>query len=219
LGIGLFTHLIGIGDPIMLATQFLEKSRDPNQWRKHSLSLRRSAEVLWEDFAAILVDGIKQDATEGKTQDFSAAIEALETTKLLYGLALETALKAWIVEKHPEKIEIRVTLDGTGEASHAELRAVGVSNSNGHNLLALAEAAGVFGPTFQKVLKTTEDKAVIRNICRDLGEVVIWRGRYPVPLSSSDPLVLDPSVPTVAVAHYLRDFLDPLLDALLYVNR
>jgi hypothetical protein len=41
------------------------------------------------------------------------------------------------VEHFPTKIEVRVVVDGGGEAIHAELRAAGVPTSNGHNLLAL----------------------------------------------------------------------------------
>jgi hypothetical protein len=55
----------------------------------------------------------------------------------------------------------------------------------------------------------------MRNICRDLGEVVLWRGRYPVPLASAKPLQFEPNAPQLAVAYYMRDWLDPVLDALL----
>ncbi|NHV25852.1 hypothetical protein [Burkholderia sp. D-99] len=196
----------------MLATEFIEKSRDPIAWRTHARALRRSANVLWDEFARALVN---EAEVKGRSSNFAEAFEILETSKLLYGLALETALKAWIVEHVPSKIEVRVAMDGMGEAIHAELRAVGVPTSSGHNLLALAEAADLFGASFQSVLHHESDRRAVRNICRDLGEVVLWRGRYPVPLASTEPLKLDPSVPPKVVAHYMLDWLNPILDVLL----
>lgn len=199
----------------MLATEFLERSRDPSAWRKNARALRRSADTIWTEFEQALAAAAVADK-EGKDKpDFEDALEVFDTAKLLYGLTLETALKAWIVQYFQSKIEIRVAMDGTGEATHAELRAVGVPTSSGHNLLALAEAAELFGERFGAVMRTDDDRRAMRNICRDLGEVVLWRGRYPVPLASAEPMKLDPQAPQLAVAHYMRDWLDRVLDALL----
>lgn len=202
----------------MIAEKFLEKSRDPNAWRKHARALRRSADVVWEESVRLLVTDVNESRSRGVEPELETAIETIETAKLLYGLSLETALKGWIIEHDPTKIEVRVSMDGTGQAITAELRTVGVPISNGHNLLALAEAANLFGDRFRAILVTDHDHRAMRNICRELGEVVLWRGRYPVPLASAEPLRLDPSIPPRALAHYLRDWLDPVLDALLDVG-
>lgn len=171
--------------------------------------------MLWDEFERTLIAACLKAKEHNNPPDFEESLEFFETTKLLYGLALETALKAWIIQNDPSKIELRVIIDGKGEATNAELKTVGVSSSQGHNLLALAEAAGVFTASFHSVLKTDSDRSAMRNICRDLGEVVVWRGRYPVPLASYEPMQLDPKVPNIAVAHYMRDWLDPIFNALL----
>jgi len=199
----------------MQATEFVNKSTDSKAWRKHSRALRRSADVLWDDFVELVAQAALDAKAQSTKPNFESAIEAIETAKLLYGLALETALKAWLIEHLPEKIEVRLTMSGDGTPKHAELKSFGIPLSQGHNILALAEAVGVFGHEFAHIHKTESDCAAVKNICRDLGEVVVWRGRYPVPMSSFDPVPLDPKVPAVAIAHYLRDWLDPLLDALL----
>lgn len=200
----------------MQAETFIEKSRSPQAWRKHSRALRRSANVLHDDFVAVLAESIKEAKALGEDTGHEKAIEAIETAKLLYGLALETALKAWIIEHKPSQIEIKITIDGSGEAKHAELKSFGVNGNQGHNLSALADVAGIFeGGTFAHVLKTESDRDVFRAICRDLGQVVLWRGRYPVPMASFEPQPLAKGVPWKAYAHYLRDWLDPMLDALL----
>lgn len=200
----------------MQAETFIEKSRSPQAWRKHSRALRRSADVLYEDFIRILSSSIKTSKDLGEEPDHDPAIEALETAKLLYGLTLETALKAWIIEHHPSQIEIKITIDGAGEAKHAELKSFGVNGNQGHNLSALADVAGVFdGKQFLNILKSGSDRDVFRAICRDLGQVVVWRGRYPVPMVSSEPQPLAKGVSWKAYVHYMRDWLDPMLDALL----
>ena len=200
----------------MQAETFLEKSRSPGAWRKHSRALRRSANVLYDDFEAVLVESIKEAKALGQHPDHERAIEAIETAKLLYGLALETALKAWIIEHKPSQIEIKITIDGSGEAKHAELKSFGVNSNQGHNLSALADVVGIFeGGSFAHILKTESDRDTFRAICRDLGQVVVWRGRYPVPMASSEPQNLAKNVPWQAYVHYMRDWLDPMLDALL----
>ena len=196
-------------------SSFLAKSRDPEEWRKHARSLRRSADVLWKDFTEVLLTEVSNAKTSGVAADLICAHEALETCKLLYGLSLETALKAWIIQHHPKRVEFRLSVDGAGTPTHAELRALGVPSGNGHNLLALAEAAGLFGDGFKHAIRFITDERAVRNICRDLTEVVVWRGRYPIPLASQDPLKLDPKGLPHAQAHFMRDWLDPVLDALL----
>lgn len=200
----------------MHADEFLKTTRDPLAWRRHALALRRSADALWTEFSLDLTGtAIEDDDSRRRIPDLDRAMESLETAKLLYGLALETALKAWIVERHPEKIEFRVSVDGAGTATSAELRTLGVPTSGGHNILALAEAVGLFRVEFSDILKFDSDRSVMRNICRDLSEVVIWRGRYPIPLASGERQRLDPGVDGRATVHYIRDWLDPVLDRLL----
>jgi hypothetical protein len=200
----------------MQADKFIEKSLSPEAWRKHSRALRRSANVLWEDFITELADSLKHSKIQRQDIDIESAIESLEVAKLLYGLALETALKAWIIEHKPGQIEIKITIDGSGEAKHSELKSFGVNGNQGHNVLALADVAGLFDrDTFSTILQTDSDREVFRAICRDLGQVVVWRGRYPVPMASFEPPPLANGVPHQAYAHYMRDWLDPVLDALL----
>jgi hypothetical protein len=171
---------------------------------------------MWDEFSLDLIGSVVGHVDNRKREpNFETALESLELTKLLYGLALETALKAWIVEHAPDKIQIRLVVDGRGDAVDAELKSIGVPTSSGHNLLALAEAAGLFGEAFSAVLPQDSDRRAMKNICRDLSEVVQWRGRYPVPLASAEPLKFDKGADPRATAHYVRDWLDPVLDVLL----
>lgn len=199
----------------MQAAEFLNKSTAPEAWLKHARALRRSADAIWLQFEAALEADVAEALRLNVEIELESSIETLEIAKLLYGLSFETALKARIIQTKPEDIEVRVTVNGSGTAMHAEIRSVGVPVSQGHNLLALAEVAGIFEEGFAHVLKVESDRDAMRNICRDLGEVVLWRGRYPVPLASFEPMQLNPKVSQKALAHYLRDWLDPVLDELL----
>lgn len=200
----------------MDAENFLQKARSPEAWRKHAKALRRAADALWEVFAESVFRAARLAREKDVKPDMTIPMEDLMTAKLLYGLALETSLKATIVETSPKSIEFQVTMDGTGAAVRAELRNIGVASHDGHNLLRLADQVGLFGDGFKDALPKPEDAATMKNICRDLGEAIVWRGRYPIPLKSFTPQSLDPSVPPAAVAHYLRDWLAPVLDKLLY---
>lgn len=199
----------------MKASELLERSIDAEAWRKQSRALRRSAAALWNSFSDSIISEVRDSIAEGRALNLDMAAGYLETCKLLFGLTLETALKALIIEHQPEKIEVRSNIDGSGNIVSAELRTIGLATSQSHNLLTLAEVAGLFDGTIPDVFNSDFDKQAFRDICRNLGEAVSWRGRYPVPLTSFEPLTYNPKVPTLALGHYLLDFLDPVLDRLL----
>ncbi len=201
----------------MQAAELIAKSKDAEAWRKHARALRRSGDAIWQRFEKSLFEALAGTKDGGAGADLDVSVEYLETAKLLYGLALETALKAWIIKQKPGEIEIGVTIDGSGEAVHAELKRVGV-RLQGHDLHALAESAGLFGTGFSAVITQDSDRDAVRTICRDLGQAVAWRGRYPAPRSSFEPQKLKSGVPVRVLTHYLRDWLDPVLDALLNVD-
>ena len=184
--------------------------KDPDAWRLQSSAMRRSAEALWDKFSeTVLVTmgaGVTDDAL------FDVSLQYMQTSKLLYGLALETAFKALIVASSPQDIDLLVSMDGTDKLNDVEVRSLGVPSSKGHDLVALAEKAGIFGPAFDCILVDARGKDAFRKICRHLSEMVVWRGRYPAPMRSFDPIELDPTIPTVVIGHYMRDC--PMLDAM-----
>jgi hypothetical protein len=174
--------------------------------------MRRAADTLWEKHEqtvlAAVGSGVVNDAL------FDVAMQFMQSAKLLYGLALETAFKAAIVANNPADIDLRLSMNGLGEITDVEVKSLGVSGAKGHDLESLAEKVGVFSGKFEGTLVDAKSKDAFRQICRHLGEMVIWRGRYPAPMRSFDPLVYDPTIPMSALNHYMRDWLDPMLDAL-----
>ena len=199
----------------MNATELVSKVHDPQEWRKHARALRRAGDALWDKSTEAMGNAALEHRESSEELDLTITLEFIESAKLLYGLSLETALKARIVEQFPEQVEVRLIMNGRGTVMSAELRQIGVHTSQGHNIIALADKVDLFGSSFRHVFQYDHDWDAVRSICRELGEVVVWRGRYPIPLTSYEPQKPDPSVPWQAHAHYLRDWLDPVLDDLL----
>lgn len=199
----------------MDADTFLETAKDPANWLMHSLALRRSADRLWEAFGAATVAWAKKAkalGTESAEAEWEEAVGYITTSKLLYGLALETAFKAHIAAHYPEQIEFDVTRDKDGTVQEVQLKRIGVSMSSGHNLERLAIEAGLFRRDTDPVFPVDSDYKAIREIIRELGDTVTWSGRYPVPRRSSMGYELPPDVPARIFGHFIRDWLDRVLD-------
>ncbi|AQR69862.1 hypothetical protein BZG29_17165 [Janthinobacterium sp. LM6] len=177
--------------------------------------MRISAEALWEQFEHALIESVKGGVVNDEV--FDIALGYMQSSKLLYGLALENALKAEIVEINPEDVELKIQQDGAGKPTRAHIKSLGVSN--GHDLIALAEKAGIFGPKFSTILIDARSAFAFREVCRHLMEMVVWQGRYPVPMTSKEPVIFDRSLPSSLQNHYIRDILDPMLDALQILSR
>lgn len=199
----------------MNAEDFLKAAIDPNRWLQKSIALRRSADRLWETFfeAGLRWAEQRSDPEEQIAEDaWDEASGHLTCSKLLYGLALETAFKAWILRESPESIELRMSADGTGAIREVEVKQFGVSLGVGHNLEKLGELPGLFSRGTDALFKAESDDRAIREILKHLTEVVLWSGRYPVPTRSGPRHMVPPDVPAVVFGHYIRDWADQILD-------
>ena len=194
----------------MKPDQFVRDVTNPSAWRQQSSIMRLSAEALWDQFELSLVKSCLNRVLDDTV--FQVALSYMRTSVLLYGLVLEKALKAEIVEGNPDNIELKFQRDGEGRLMRVHIKNLGVAN--GHDLVALAEKAGIFGEKFANILVDERGAFAVREICKHLTEIVVWQGRYPVPMSSREPVRFDRSLPLVLQNHYIRDVLDPMLDSL-----
>jgi hypothetical protein len=195
------------------ADRFLQLGTDPSAWIAKSVSLRRSADVIWESFFKAYIECASKtkDGQPGDA-DWDRFFGFLESAKFLYGLSAESAFKASILRDRPTDVEFRLTADGAGKIQKVELKQLGVGMGEGHDLVKLAEKAGVFTRGEGEIFRSDSDYVAIRSILEELGEIVVWSGRYPIPIRSGKGWVPSREVPTVAHGHYLRDWLDILLD-------
>jgi hypothetical protein len=199
----------------MDAHTFLKKAINPDEWLAKSATLRRSGDALWDRFFESIVHfaaATKDGGDANADHSSRAAADYFTSAKLLYGLALETAFKAYLLKHRPEDIEFKLSADGTGEVQTVEVKQFGVSMGSGHNLEHLAQRTGILTLAENPLFKHESDVRTAREIMRHLSEVVYWSGRYPVPTKSGDTHVLAEDVPPIALAHYIRDWTDPMLD-------
>jgi hypothetical protein len=189
----------------MEAEEFIDTATKPDQWLEKSRVLRRSADVLWDTFVAAWIDQGKV-ARSGGEPLLDEAVNFLMVAQMLYGLALETAMKGKLLEVQPSAIQLQLTTDGTGAVQSIQIKQFGVSMGDGHNLEKLAELID---------LLKKDDNRVEREILRYLSECVLWRVRYPVPKDSRSLRRMPTGVPPRAFGHYIRDWIDPWLDELL----
>jgi len=199
----------------MNGSEFLKDAIDPELWLDKSAGLRRSGNRLWECFVEATLRSARQykannDIAGGDL--WAEGWDYLTSAKSLYGLSTETALKAYMLQHRPEEIELKLTADGSGVIQSAELKQFGVHLGSSHNLEQLAQPTGILTLASNPVFKSESDLLILREILRDLSEVVYWRGRYPVPTKSGDGHQPSPDVPAKAFVHNIRDWLDPMLD-------
>lgn len=201
----------------MDAETFLKTAIRPEQWFQKSRSLRRSADRLWDCFLSAWMeyaktfDRAKQTGDEAK---FGEAFEYLRVAQMLYGLALETAFKARILREAPGAIEFDMSADGTGAVQSVTIKQFGVPIKEGHDLVALADKAGIFRRGDGALFAEESDFAAFRDILLHLREAVLWEARYPVPTRSDAVRRAPEDAPARILGHYIRDWIDPALDKL-----
>ncbi|WP_315743131.1 hypothetical protein [Bradyrhizobium sp. SZCCHNR1075] len=150
-------------------TEFLEKNfehlQSPQSWYSKGLNLRRSARYLYK---ATLPDIRRYETArrrasrllERSNKDF-ATIRCRTPEVLpiiaLYGLALENVFKAVMVHRNPKLIASKK---------------MGSSLTGNHDLVRFADHAKVSLSSFE------------RQLLDWTSEVVVWKGRYEVPLEA-----------------------------------
>ncbi|HEV8603931.1 MAG TPA: hypothetical protein VGQ99_01115 [Tepidisphaeraceae bacterium] len=199
---------------------FREAASDPVAWRAKAVTLRGAAQSLWESFDSFFRD----DPGHLRSKDEQATIlyrysDRIHTSQLLYGLATETALKGHIIQADPASIEFREKKDGDGNVVDLQILKIGVElGKDGHDLLKLGEAAGVLDPGNATLFLVESDLTATREILAYLTDCVRWSGRYPAPKKLSERYLPTASIPSRVLGLYMRDWLDPFLDALLPNN-
>jgi hypothetical protein len=205
-----------LSDPTdMDAPAFLKTAIDPEQWLTKSAALRRAGNRLWESFFENwLRSGLRHRSyrVDEAKMFFGHAMDYLTSAKFMYGYSVETAFKAHLLRHSPGEIEFKLGADGTGEVRSAELKQFGTQMGASHNLEQLGQRTGVLTLEGNPIFQHQSDVNAVREILRELSEIVYWSGRYPVPLKSGETFQPTGEVPSAAFAHYMRDWLDPVLD-------
>lgn len=181
----------------------MKRASAPVQWLNKARSLRRSADVVWEEFNKRLFSA--KDAGTGKfsAEKAEAAIDIHFNSLLLYSLSAECALKRLIIKNDPSSVLFKTTMNGSGELIDAEITKLGSTSFDTHNLERLAEIVGMLKPG---------DRPELRELLAFCTHCIQWLGRYPIPLDSASDFIPRGKIPGAAFGHYFRDFMDPFLD-------
>lgn len=190
----------------MIPEEFLTRARSPMAWKAKAISLRRSADAVWDAFSETLLKSIDKESKSLDEEDLQCAIDLLRNCQLLYSLAAECALKGLIIQQSPTDVVFETTVDGTGALLNARIRQIGKTRIDTHNLEKLAEISGVLGPS---------DGAELRELLAFSTFCINWIGRYPVPLDANSDFMPRDQLPAVVFNHYYRDLMDPFLDEVL----
>jgi hypothetical protein len=198
----------------MEAEDLLRTVTSPDAWLAKSVTLRRSANALWNDFFWSTLESGEAGGKASETNEdtnWEKAMGFLSVAKMLYGMAIEAALKGHLIRVSPGATKLELVADGSGKVVEVEVKQLGVSMGQGHDLVRLAENAKAFVPGNIPGFSDWNIDT-LRDVLRDLTEHIIWAGRYPVPRRSGSQFLPAAETPYIAFQHALRDFIDPFLD-------
>lgn len=223
----------------MKTEEFINVVTSPREWRRRSVWLRRSADLLRSSFVnemslylnsirdansmleralteAIHGDTAYSNATEDEVEIFEDHLDRargfLSHYHMLIGLSVETALKAHLLESRPGTVRIATVVDGSGKVERASVKAFGTDISKSHDLVKLAAAAGVFAREPDPIFESEDDFSELHKILSYLTEMTLWRARYPTPLSVVQAEGEQVGVAGQGMSSRLRQLLLPLLD-------
>jgi hypothetical protein len=190
----------------MIPEEFLARARDPMAWMAKAISLRRSADAVWDAFSEVLMASIDKESKSFNEEGIQDATNILRNCQLLYSLAAECALKGLIIQQCPTDVVFETTVDGTGALLDAKIKQIGKIRIDTHNLEKLAEISGAVG---------ANGNADLRELLAFSTFCINWIGRYPVPLDTNSDFMPRGQLPAVVFNHYYRDLMDPFLDGIL----
>jgi len=151
--------------------------------------------VVWEQFIHAF-----------QTRGFGHLAPAyLETAHLLYGLAIEVALKGELIRLDPNNVRLETSINKEGVLDGVSFKGIKGVKGDGHDLVQLAERAGLLSDP------NTKD---LRDALVDLTRCIRWQSRYPVPKESKG----DGSASNLRFTfknQWIKDWVRPLLDQIL----
>jgi len=134
-------------------------AQSPEAWRRTAIGLKRSAEIIWEHWFGIFKRLEGGQVVKTTYQEAGDIYLLIPTFLLLYGLALENALKGLLVANDPTIVVSPVKWKIKG---------------GGHDLCQLYKKVGF--------LATADEQELLDA----LTQAVLWAGRYPVPKNHAD---------------------------------
>jgi hypothetical protein len=160
-------------------------AQSPAAWRRTAIGLKRSADIIWDQWFGIFKRLEGGRIAKTSTQEAGDLILLIPSFLLLYGLSLENTLKGLLVSTDPSVAVSTVKWNIKG---------------GGHDLCELVKKT--------EVPITTDEQELLNA----LTQAVLWAGRYPVPKMHADksdfPIPLGPFFKEMDVTSVVRRFSD-----------
>ncbi|MEM9998541.1 MAG: hypothetical protein AAF809_12640 [Bacteroidota bacterium] len=168
----------------------------PVQWLSSSEGLLISAELLWKRFIdtqglalGLMRNGVSADDAMNMTKaSVKEGIACWMTAEMLYGLALETAMKGCLLKEKPDSFSLQVSMNGHADVIDVKLEKAGVSlQRNGHDLVQLSHMLDLYEESqFTRFSTQSEDREFLESVLRNLTIMILWGGKYPGPSKGKD---------------------------------
>lgn len=172
-------------------------ARDPKVWFHYANVQKKVADSILD---SMMDKQILEKEKEGGSIFYDLWINA----HYHYGIGLENGMKGLIVKNKPEEVIIE-ELD-----NKVSLKGIGKRRNTKHNLLILAEDAGIFN---MSIYKYESDIKALRAVLKHLSDAIKWLPKYPIPLNNEAEYVFDNSVPPVLVyGFHILDVVEPLFE-------
>ncbi|AZG74774.1 hypothetical protein [Shewanella livingstonensis] len=171
--------------------EYLEKAKNPVYWFNYAMVQKKVADkILHSIMDADVLNDTKMSS------------DLLINAHYHYGIGIENGLKALIIKNAPENVIVEVKGD------KARLKGIGKKKKLTHNLLELAEEAGIFELGLHQY--ETDIKA-LKMVLRHLTDAIKWLPKYPVPSDNKSSFVFDNSIPAVLIyGFHILDVIEPL---------
>lgn len=122
-----------------------------------------------------------------------------------YGIAIENGLKGLVIKYQPDSVCFVI------KGENVVLKNIGGKAGKSHDLLTLAEFAGLFNHT--ELFNYESDYKASRCVLLHLSEMIKWAARYPIPNNMESVYKFDNSVPYVQVyGFHILDVMAPIFE-------
>ena len=179
--------------------EYRDALHDPYTWITRCIGLFQSAEAVWLAGERSSYNAGSNNPRPESPLDMLQCFGFYKVSMMLYGMAVEVALKGILIRQRSDKVIVQLETDGGGTVRNIALKNVGDSGG-GHNLVLLAQNAGLISKDDSKDVEAKRQ-------LRCLAEYVVWRGRYPVPKAMGADDERETIGGSTETQKFVRDFL------------
>ncbi|HDM8215115.1 TPA: hypothetical protein P0E22_005182 [Vibrio harveyi] len=174
--------------------EYISKASNPDEWFKCAFVQKKVADKILK----LMLD---DDEIIGNSELFK---DLWGNAHYHYGIALENGFKGMLVSRYPDKVKFQINGD------KVRLKGLGDRQKLSHNLVDLAEEAGIFELGLHKY---ESDEKALRIVLAHLTDSVKWSPKYPVPIDNKSMFKFDNTIPVALVyGFYILDVMSPVFE-------